>query len=187
MTYTLGYYPEDREESGRFHTISVRVNRPGVALRYRSGYYRPVPQPVDPLARREELDQAAASPLDATGLGIQAKLAPIAGHPDQVECLLHIAPENIDFQPRGDRWAATLEILLLNRDGDEHPFRGREDRMALQLTDENYRKVMRTGINYRQILELQFGGTEIRVVVRDGVSGAIGSVTALLKGAVILK
>ena len=36
--YTLSYYPPNRKEDGHFHSIKVKVNRPGVRLVYRKGY-----------------------------------------------------------------------------------------------------------------------------------------------------
>lgn len=40
--YILGYYPEDKMLSGDFHNISLKVlNRPGLTVRTRKGYYVP--------------------------------------------------------------------------------------------------------------------------------------------------
>ena len=181
LIYTLGYYPDEREDGGRFHAIKVQVNRPGVELHYRTGYYQAAPRVTDTMARKDELEQAASSPLDATGLALQVKVG--APTPlQQVECLLHIAPENVQFEPQGDRWTAVLDILWLGRNA-EHSFNGKDDELRLQLTEENYRRVARTGIVYRQTVQLEPGATELRVVVRDAASGVIGSVTAPLAGA----
>jgi len=38
-SYTLGYYPSNREFDGKFRRIQVRVNRPALLVRHRSGYY----------------------------------------------------------------------------------------------------------------------------------------------------
>lgn len=37
--YVLGYYPTDDRDDGQWHTIRVRVDRPGVQVRSRGGYY----------------------------------------------------------------------------------------------------------------------------------------------------
>lgn len=40
--YILGYYPEDKMLGGNFHTINLKiVNRPGLTVRTRKGYYVP--------------------------------------------------------------------------------------------------------------------------------------------------
>lgn len=41
--YLLTYTPNNLREDGSFHTIRLRVSRPGVKLRYRPGYYAELP------------------------------------------------------------------------------------------------------------------------------------------------
>lgn len=51
--YLLTYTPNDLHANGSFHTIRVRVSRPGVKLRYRPGYYAELPpKPVDTKRQR---------------------------------------------------------------------------------------------------------------------------------------
>jgi VWFA-related protein len=178
LSYTLGYYPDGDESGGEFHAISIRVNQPGVELRHRTGYFNLPPQPQDEKARKAVLQEMVSSPLDATEIGIRAELNPVPGHPDQLECVLHIDP--VSLQPQGDRWIAALDVLFVEKDAGGRPFQGRTDELRLRLSPENYQRVAREGLVYRQIIESQSGATELRIVVRDAVSGAMGSVSALL-------
>jgi VWFA-related protein len=41
--YVIAFQPAFQEETGRFHAVTVRATRPGVALRTRTGYWEPVP------------------------------------------------------------------------------------------------------------------------------------------------
>src|SRR5262249_33083627 len=47
--YTLAYYPSNKKWNGKFRKIQIKVNRPGVKLRHRLGYYA-----VDPQAYAEQ-------------------------------------------------------------------------------------------------------------------------------------
>jgi len=62
--YVLGYQPANRRTEGRFRKIEVRVNRPGVTVRTRSGYMEP------------DRARAAATrkPADALGTAISGFL-----------------------------------------------------------------------------------------------------------------
>ena len=39
VTYALGFYPVDIKLDGSYHSLSVKVARKGMDLRYRKGYY----------------------------------------------------------------------------------------------------------------------------------------------------
>lgn len=39
--YVIGYYPTNREKSSVMHKIDIRVNRPGIKVRFRPGYKNP--------------------------------------------------------------------------------------------------------------------------------------------------
>jgi VWFA-related protein len=75
--YLLGYY-SNRRMDGRFHAIRVRVKRPGVQLRARSGYLAPRAAEVAAAATRAKADAAPA--LDTATLetrAVEAALAPL--------------------------------------------------------------------------------------------------------------
>ena len=46
--YVLGYYPPGQRKDGRFHKLEVKVSRPGVKVRARSGYSTPHTKPAKP-------------------------------------------------------------------------------------------------------------------------------------------
>lgn len=50
--YTLSYVPTRPDADGHFHAISVKVDRPGVHLSYRTGYNDEQPQPPDPILKQ---------------------------------------------------------------------------------------------------------------------------------------
>ncbi len=63
--YLLGFQPPDTNLDGRFRRLEVKVNRPGVTVRARTGY-----QSEKPDARKRQAAQAQASPLGTALSGI---------------------------------------------------------------------------------------------------------------------
>ena len=75
--YLLGYY-SNRRMDGRFHAIRVRVKRPGVQVRARSGYLAPRAAEVTAAAARAKANASAT--LDTASLetrAVEAALAPL--------------------------------------------------------------------------------------------------------------
>src|SRR5438270_5133573 len=46
--YTIGYYPEDKKWDGKYRSIKVKLNRNGVEVRHRRGYYA-----IDPSLQKD--------------------------------------------------------------------------------------------------------------------------------------
>ena len=74
LTYVLGYYPVNANWDGAYHDIKVTVNRPGATVRARKGYYATRIEPVNPATTQAALLEAIRSPLEATGLGVTARV-----------------------------------------------------------------------------------------------------------------
>ena len=49
--YLIGYYSSNAKPDGRFHSISVKVKRPGVAVRARRGYKSPTREELEAVTR----------------------------------------------------------------------------------------------------------------------------------------
>jgi VWFA-related protein len=180
VTYTIGYYPSDETQDGRFRDIRIKVNRPHLDVRYRKGYFalKP-PNPADNKTRQAETRAAVWSPLESTAIALNAR-ADLTDDPEpnSVNVLLQIDPSGLDFRNEEGRWKASLDVVYVQK--DEHGkvlAGGVTDAMTLAFTEANYAKLAQEGLMRARRLPRKPGASTLRIVVRDVGNGAIGSLT----------
>jgi VWFA-related protein len=181
VTYMLGFYPVDESFDGKFHKIEVQmVERKGVHLRYRKGFFDLPELPQDEKARKTELADAAWSPLDASGIGIAAKIVESKTKPGSLEVVLAIDSTQVSLQQQAEHWIGRLDVLFIQRDNGGNQYNGLDDTINLNLSADSYQKFMKNGFVYAKMVDRSDRAKVIRIVVRDSASGAIGSITVPL-------
>ncbi|MFZ0819906.1 MAG: VWA domain-containing protein [Candidatus Acidiferrales bacterium] len=181
VTYMLGYYPEGGEWDKKFHEIKVKVNKGGVHLRYREGYFA-IPETIPtPQEKLQMMAAAVWSPLEATELGLDLEVEPIdVPGARQVKTKIHVSPGQMRFAREGDKWTDLLDVVwvIVGRNGNV--LAKKSAPLNMGLTQQNYDTVMRDGLSFSGTIDLTDDATEVRVVARDSGTGAIGSVVVPL-------
>lgn len=116
--YELGFYPEPMIRDGKFHTLKVTVNRPGLTVRARPGYWADAPAGAGPTPPAALLDAASGAGLSTFGVPLRAFAAPLA--PTSAGVMTALTAD-ISY-PTAATGAAlddqiTLRILALDPDG----------------------------------------------------------------------
>ena len=83
--YLLGYYSSNSSYDGRFRSIKVKVNRPGVEVRARRGYAAPRHEEIE-RARLQATSAAAAAPPGA----VQSALLALTGLRREARVFSHV-------------------------------------------------------------------------------------------------
>lgn len=176
--YLLSFYADSQTKPG-FHKLQVKVDAPGVRIHARQGYTaRPGTEAA--ADRSVEIAQTLVSPLDATGvlLAVHWRERPSPGGRGTFE--LFVDPRAIALD--GDRlnhFKLSLAVATVAPGGD--PVGNLAKTIEATLSPEALKKVQSTGVLYRDSISLPEGVETVRFVIRDEISGRVGSVTAPLK------
>jgi VWFA-related protein len=180
--YVLGYYPPGQRKDGKFHKLSVKVSRPGLRVRARSGYSTPhvkPPKTANPAPRDTPavLAELLDSPLPKPGLPMQMHAAAFGGTGDKatVVVTLEVAGEGFRFTESGGAFHDVLELSLIRVDADGKTVGGNQ-KVQLDLKPKTRAMVQATGFRVLTALEVPPGRYQFRMAGRAVNSGAVGSV-----------
>ncbi len=182
--YTLAYYPENKNWNGKFRKIQVKVNRPGVKVRYRMGYYAVDPTSfADQGQKRQvaafELALSPDSPI-STGLPFNALVIPPAEEaPKTVRVNFGVDPHALSFEKLADGLEhATVECTVQAFSAKGRLVRGELTTVKAALKPDTYAKVMQDTFPCQQAIDLEPGRYYLRLGVRDDRTGLIGTTNA---------
>jgi hypothetical protein len=183
ITYTLAYTPSHNEWDGKFRELKIKVNRPGIDVRYRKGYYAYPDSPNDPKHRQAVLLEALVTPLASTGLSLAAAapVKPTDQNPRTfIRALLDTREIGFQFNAAGKQ-EATLDIYLAVFDEKGKVLNQVAHTVRMEAEQAKYQELIKTGITVTADSESPARSTRARLVVLDVASGLVGSVDVPLK------
>lgn len=188
--YLLGFDPEDEKFDRKYHSIKLKVARPGLRVRTRAGFIG-VPdrerrqeqqqQLAGPAARDRQILGALFSPFGARDLSLQMTSYFFNAEKEGsfVRSLFHIDPDRLTFKDDPQRpgiKTLSLEIVSFsfNEAGaivDQH---GRS--FTLNFNPEELKLIVSKGLYYTNDFVLKKPGAyQFRTVLRDPETGKLGS------------
>jgi VWFA-related protein len=177
--YVLGYYPQPEWRDGRFHEVTVNVNRPGLTVRARPGYRAPDPTaPVPALPLPADLSPTAADalvrPAPVPGLAIQAFATAFRGSAGSASVLVgaHLSGDDLRLDA-GQQ--IELAFQAVTPDGVLSP--GRRRVVTLNLDAAARDAIQRSGLRVFDRLDLPPGRHQVRIVAHQP-GGETGSALA---------
>jgi VWFA-related protein len=176
MYYLLGYHSTNTTRDGKFRRITVRINRPGLKLEYRKGYYAAADfKHSNKDDRERRLQEELASDLPSTDLPLYLGTGyfRISDNRYYVPISLIVPGSAIPFNRNRDQDKATLDVLGVVRDERNIPAGGIRDTVKLAVNTAN--EVQRKNVQYDNGLILSPGKYHLKIVVRENEDGQMGA------------
>lgn len=179
--YLLGYYLDKNPKPG-WHKLHVKVKAKGANVQARNGFFVS-PAARDKADRQMDLRMALASPLDYTAVPMTVlwnSKPEAAGAKKKVAYQIIIPPE-ADIVNDRDNNHISLEVLSVARtptgaDADQY---GQHLETNIKAGDMD--RIRKDGITFNNAVEVPPGEYTVRFIVRDNLTGRIGSVSAPLR------
>ena len=162
--------------------LSVKVSRPGLQVRSRSGYYVRASQD-ESVTRKEDIQLALASPLDFTAIRFTVRVTGItdANGKKSVGFTFLIPPGAI-IVDESDNNHVSLDFAALAQKPDGTLMDGGlSQALDGHIKPEGVTALNSRGLSFPASIELPSGEYSVRFVVRDNLAGQVGSITASLK------
>ena len=177
FTYLVGFYPEHGSWNGQFHELKLSVKKRGLVLRYRKGYFA-LPDPPDGAAEAHyALQTALWSPVDATTLGIQAMIKAIDLGARKLDLRVNVDASQLRLVEAEGHHKGNVHAIYLQLGPGDVVVAADPLTYAVDVSEKDYQVIVDRGYELKAPLVIRPTTRTLRVLVRDGASGALGSVT----------
>jgi VWFA-related protein len=177
--YAIGFHSTDLARDGKYRKLTIKMNRPGVKIEYRPGYYAPADfRHSDREDRERELDEELASDLPATDMAVylDAMYFRLDDNRFYVPVSIIVPGSQIPFIKGGDKDKATLDIIGEVIDEVKRPIGNARETVKLNLDPSL--QARQKNIQYTTSFNLPPGKYHLKFVVRENQTGRMGSFEA---------
>jgi len=174
--YVLGYHSTNPARDGRYRRIAVSLNRPGVKIEFRRGYYAPADYKHSTQEDRErQLEEELNSDLPATDLPLYlaAGYFRIGDNKFFVPISLVVPGSQIPFTSSSNQDKATLDVIGMALDSNKRQVGDMRDTVKLAVNTSA--EVRRKNVQYDNGFILIAGKYHLKFVVRENQTGRMGS------------
>jgi len=179
--YSISYDPGPDNWNSKWHRIHVACERKGVKLQLRERYYA-LPDSRPALERTKAvLMEAFQSPKDLAEIGLRTKISPAADGKTGIRLEIRIDPSDLRLSEQGGKYSDGLYCLISDRSATAPLGEPKVLDLKPELTAEQYKTAMKDGLLLTQDHPAGDAVREVRVIILDQSTNAVGSVTFPVK------
>jgi hypothetical protein len=178
--YLIGYYPKNTNFNAAYRRIEVRVNRPGLKVSSRRGYYGReslVPFDREEFITYSRIAAAGAYREEVKDLRFKATAREDNSSPEkpEIQIDLLIDPNSVPFQTAGEVHQGKLSITIFYGDSRGHYLGDSWEILEMNLKEDTYQKVMREGIPFSFRIPMRAPDESMKVVLYNYRTDKVGS------------
>lgn len=180
--YLLGYYLDTKNNRAGWRNLKVQVDKKDVEIRARKGFFVTNATVHTGLTRDSDLSYALSTPIEGTGVPLTIEWADVAGDGPKKKAafVAHMPPNALAFDPNGQNKLDFDVAVVAYAGTDGKPVATSSMSYSKPVPEGMLATVRNSGVDFRNTLELAPGKYSVRFVVRDNVTGKVGSLTAPL-------
>jgi hypothetical protein len=144
-------------------------------VRYPRAYFA---SKADPKLESENRTRLVAiqSPLESSTIAVRAKLQRSgAPEPNSLEAAATVDIHEVQFANEGGVLKGSFDIYCLQQDVTGKVIEGLDNRINLNLTDQQYQAELNSGAAWNKVIALRPEAKTLRVLVQDWATSKIGS------------
>lgn len=190
--YLIGYQPDSDTfdpKKRRFNKLTIKVKRPNLQVRYRSGFFgvedenvslnKPNATPV------QQLGNAVTSPFVVNDIPI--RLNTLFGNDKKLGTylrpLMHIDAKTLNFEKQTDgKYQTSFNLVAMTFGDNGVPVDQFSKSYTLTLTEKAYKIILEKGFIYNLDVPIKKAGAyQFRVALQDTKNNKIGSATQFIE------
>ena len=188
--YLLGYQPDDESfdpKKAKFNKLEVKLTRPGLKIRYRSGFFGITDEKIQNIAQtpQQKLLNALTSPFGANGINLS--LYPVfqndAKSGDLIQALVFIDAKDLQFaKTASGKEKAVFDIVAMTFGDNGAAVDKLSKTFTLEIPEKVYQSLLEKGFVYTLSVPIKKAGAyQFRIALRDTVSDKIGSASQFIE------
>lgn len=183
--YMLGYYLDRSKTKSGWRKLAVKVKRDHIEVRARNGFFLTNATTDPEISRNNDISSALQSPLDYTSIALVAHWDKIEPGKDptkkHVNYEMHLAPD-ASLIDDSDNNHLAIDLVAVAKTPEGKPVENPTDKkIEAHLSAEKMASIRQNGVAFKGSMDLAPGEYTVRFVVRDNLSGRVGSVAAPLR------
>ncbi len=182
--YLIGYTPSNTRSDGRFRHIRVDVDRQGLKIQARPGYF--APKNFRQFTRQDKEEQLQeAMNLDMPFVDLPFVVDTAYFHRGDKKFTVVLAAKipgsEISFLRKSGKRETEFDFAWEVTDAHKHVVAGLRDTLPVKMTNDTFEEVVSGNLLYEGEISLPPGKYNLKAVVRENEGGKIGTFEAPLE------